>query len=192
MTGRPAAPRVRLAALTVRQPYAWAISCGGKDVENRGRRTHYRGPVAVHAGLTVDTPILPTPTPAAAQAAQQHLTAAGAAEFWNAREQPAGGPPRSPGLACGAFTSLTRIVGCHPQADPAKPCDFGRAPMCSPWGQRRQWHWELADTLTLPVAVPAVGARGLWTVTPEQLAALWELEDAAEWLRWCRVADPRH
>ncbi|MFJ4173361.1 hypothetical protein [Microbacterium sp. NPDC089696] len=42
--------------LTVRQPWAWAIIHGGKDVENRPRNIagSYRGPVAIHAGLTYD------------------------------------------------------------------------------------------------------------------------------------------
>jgi len=42
--------------LTVRQPWAWAIIHGGKDVENRVRNIAggYRGPVAIHAGLTLD------------------------------------------------------------------------------------------------------------------------------------------
>lgn len=37
--------------LTVRQPWAWAIIYGGKDVENRVRNIagDYRGPVAIHA-----------------------------------------------------------------------------------------------------------------------------------------------
>lgn len=38
-------------ALTIKQPWAWAIIEAGKDVENRSRRTHYRGPLFVHAGL---------------------------------------------------------------------------------------------------------------------------------------------
>ena len=36
-------------ALSVRQPYAHLIVAGLKDVENRSRRTHYRGPVLIHA-----------------------------------------------------------------------------------------------------------------------------------------------
>lgn len=36
--------------LTVRQPWAWAIVHGGKLIENRTWLTHYRGPVAIHAG----------------------------------------------------------------------------------------------------------------------------------------------
>ena len=36
--------------LTVRQPWAWAIIHGGKDVENRVRNIagDYRGPIAIH------------------------------------------------------------------------------------------------------------------------------------------------
>jgi hypothetical protein len=191
-----AALRVRLPALTVRQPHTWAIAYACKDVENRGRATYYRGPLAVHAGLTVDTPFLPAPTPLAAAQAELHLATKAQgprpAEFWNAREEPMEGPRgmRPAGLACGAFVALTRVVGCHFHIDPARPCDFGQAPMCSPWAQPGQWHWELADTLALPEPIPAAGARGLWTVPTEAYDALWAA--AAEWLRHWTVADPRH
>lgn len=37
-------------ALSIRQPYAWLIVNGHKDVENRTWRTSYRGPVLIHAG----------------------------------------------------------------------------------------------------------------------------------------------
>lgn len=36
--------------LTVRQPWAWAIIQGGKDVENRSWPTNHRGPLLIHAG----------------------------------------------------------------------------------------------------------------------------------------------
>ena len=38
-------------ALSVRQPYAWAILHGGKDIENRTWHSEFRGPVLIHAGL---------------------------------------------------------------------------------------------------------------------------------------------
>ena len=41
-------------AITIRQPWAWAILAGHKGVENRGWSTSYRGPLLVHAGLKVD------------------------------------------------------------------------------------------------------------------------------------------
>lgn len=36
-------------AISVRQPWAWAIVHGGKDVENRIWRPNYRGPLLIHA-----------------------------------------------------------------------------------------------------------------------------------------------
>lgn len=38
-------------ALSIRQPWAWAILNAGKDIENRSRRFHYRGPICIHASL---------------------------------------------------------------------------------------------------------------------------------------------
>lgn len=35
--------------LSVRQPWAWAIIHGGKDIENRSRPTRHRGPLAIHS-----------------------------------------------------------------------------------------------------------------------------------------------
>ena len=39
-------------ALTIHQPWAWAIVAGLKAVENRTWRTPYRGPLAIHAGIS--------------------------------------------------------------------------------------------------------------------------------------------
>ncbi len=36
-------------ALSIRQPWAWAIINAGKDIENRDWPTRFRGPVAIHA-----------------------------------------------------------------------------------------------------------------------------------------------
>ena len=43
-----------LRVLTVRQPWAWAIVHGGKDVENRSRATRHRGPLLIHAGQALE------------------------------------------------------------------------------------------------------------------------------------------
>lgn len=37
-------------AISVRQPWAWLIAHGFKDVENRVWRTRYQGPLLIHAG----------------------------------------------------------------------------------------------------------------------------------------------
>src|SRR6202161_3174427 len=41
-------------ALSIRQPWAWAIVEGLKPVENRSWPTNYRGPLLIHAGLRED------------------------------------------------------------------------------------------------------------------------------------------
>jgi len=41
-------------ALSIKQPWAWAILAGHKRVENRTWTTDYRGPLAIHAGLQED------------------------------------------------------------------------------------------------------------------------------------------
>src|SRR4051794_18968482 len=43
--GRAPAPRV----LSLKQPWAWAVSAGKKKVENRSWNTPYRGTVYIHA-----------------------------------------------------------------------------------------------------------------------------------------------
>lgn len=40
-------------ALSVRQPWAWLIVHGHKDVENRDWGTGWRGPLLIHAGKTL-------------------------------------------------------------------------------------------------------------------------------------------
>ena len=43
----------RLRALSIRQPWAWLIVNGMKDIENRSFRTLYRDPLLIHAGLNL-------------------------------------------------------------------------------------------------------------------------------------------
>ncbi len=54
----PSEPELPAVALSVRQPWAWAIIHGGKDVENRGWKQPnpglaFRGRVAIHASTTL-------------------------------------------------------------------------------------------------------------------------------------------
>lgn len=41
--------------LTIRQPWAWLIQAGYKDLENRSWSTPYRGPLLIHAGAAFDS-----------------------------------------------------------------------------------------------------------------------------------------
>jgi hypothetical protein len=49
-------PKGTLRALTLRQPWAWAILHAGKDIENRSWTNRYvTGTIAIHAGYGVDS-----------------------------------------------------------------------------------------------------------------------------------------
>lgn len=41
-------------ALSIKQPWAWLIVNGYKDIENRAWKTNYRGPILVHASKSID------------------------------------------------------------------------------------------------------------------------------------------
>ena len=43
-----------IGALTLKQPWAWAVIQGYKDVENRSWRTSHRGLLLIHAGQEID------------------------------------------------------------------------------------------------------------------------------------------
>jgi hypothetical protein len=47
--------RPSIKALTIRQPWAELILRGRKPYELRSWRTHYRGPLVIHAAMRVDT-----------------------------------------------------------------------------------------------------------------------------------------
>ncbi|MEM9522937.1 MAG: ASCH domain-containing protein [Pseudomonadota bacterium] len=48
-----AVPELPPVALSIRQPWVWAILQAGKDVENRSWSTKFRGPIALHAAKTM-------------------------------------------------------------------------------------------------------------------------------------------
>lgn len=139
--------------LSVRQPWAWAIAYAGKDVENRSRRTTYRGLLAIHASLTVEHGVL-MPTPAAIR---KHLTAQ--------RDQ----DPRP--QVTGAIIAVAELYGCHDAPQTGAGCSRS-AIMCSPWALEGQFHWQLRMVRPLPMPVPCKGALGLWHLPDAAHAAI--------------------
>lgn len=130
-----------LRALTVRQPWAWAIACAGKTVENRTRGTRYRGLLAIHASKTVDRVALNEPSILDAIMTREFEIDEAAARL-------------------GAVVAVAELRGCHGPGD----CPG----TCSPWAARGQHHWNLYDVRRLPEPVPCRGALGLWRL-PEDV-----------------------
>jgi len=142
--------------LTVRQPWAWAIIHGGKDVENRVRNIagDYRGPVAIHAAKGV-----------------------GSDREFTAKTITVGriGPGVPFGLTYGAVIGVVDLVDVHSPAADLTRDEFCQSPMgdlCSPWAQIESWHLVLANPRPLPEPIPYRGALGLRRLDDETTARI--------------------
>jgi len=122
-------------ALSVRQPWAWGIIYGSKDVENRTWWTRYRGLLLIHAGKRCD------------EYAMKH--------GFNAEERPGrfytsqwwfpAGQARS---QCGGIVGRVELVDCIQNSRSA-------------WAEPGLWHWILQNPEPLPFR-PLPGRLGLW------------------------------
>ena len=150
--------------LTVKQPWAWAIVHGGKDVENRSRSLGpYRGLVAIHAGLG-EAPLSEwTPT----------LHGAMADTFTDP------GVMVRDVLGCrGVVIGIADLVDAH-ECDWAVMDEEQMSCCLSRWAQYPPdadvWHHLiLANPRPLATPIPWRGAQGLWTVPADLEAAIRE------------------
>lgn len=134
-------------ALTIRQPWCWAIARGWKNIENRSWTTKYRGPLAIHAaGRWDDEPeecLREVRDKARAQGAELPYAMGDDAPLCNT------------GLVL-AVVDLVDICTLNLTA-PFTGC-------CGEWGVRDQAHWRLENVRVLPEPVPAKGRLGLWDI----------------------------
>jgi hypothetical protein len=137
--------------LTVRQPWAWAIIHGGKDVENRVRNLagDYRGPVAIHVAKRADDDFYENP-------AHAFLP-----------QKPSTGIWPWPTYTAPYWSELGNIIGVVDLVDVhhADWCwDEGDKPQCSIWAESEGYHLKLANPRPLAVSIPFTGALGLRTL----------------------------
>lgn len=126
-------------AISVQQPWAWAIMEAGKNIENRDWGTSYRGPLVVHAPSRK-------------------------AKWWNdgvkALKRLGIEPPPAADLDFGAMIGLVDLVDCLPVGDPSLQGNrWAFGPMCLMLENPRLFERPLA----------AKGAMGLWHVSTEKL-----------------------
>lgn len=142
-------------AITVRQPWAWAIVHGGKDVENRTRSLGpYRGPVAIHAGLA-DVEF---------------------GDYMAVLRHAGCQVPKVPDIEerRGVVLGVVDLIDVHCSVDcwdwnPSEQKDD----YCSPWAMPG-WHLVLANPRPLPRPIPWRGQLGLWTVPDDLETAIRE------------------
>jgi hypothetical protein len=75
-------------ALTVAQPWAWALIFGNKRIENRNWSTTYRGPLLIHAGKST--------------------------KFWVDTLPHGTKPPERPALPFGVLLGIVDLIDCVP------------------------------------------------------------------------------
>lgn len=136
-----------LRALTVRNPYAWAIATGWKTVENRSRRTSHRGDIAIHAGA------------AWYRGAENDPQVVHA--WWGGGVLGTGkvDPAELDRSFYRAVVAVADLHDCHVPTPGC--CD-------SPWADPTAGaHWLLRNVSALRRPVPARGALGVWMLPPD-------------------------
>ena len=149
--------------LTVRQPWAWAIVHGEKDVENRTQSWKYRGPIAIHA---------------ANQTSEQGMRDDNVRAAWS--EHGEGDPLEA--LVIGAVIGVVDLVDVHtcatdccssPWAMQDLVVETWRGPLSQTRSQFRV-HLVLANPRPLAKPIPAKGRLGLWRPDEQLTAAIRE------------------
>lgn len=141
-------------ALSVRQPWAWAIGYGQKTIENRSWATAYRGPLAIHAGARWDE-----------DGAYDKRVLRALHAFGDRFDPPLRverlGPKtvrllRDQQLTPGAIVAVVDVVGICFVCSTAEQC------RCGEWAAEGQDHWRFANPRPLAQPVPCRGRLGLW------------------------------
>lgn len=108
-------------ALTLWRPWPTCILRHGKDIENRGWATTYRGWIWLHAGKRLD------------HSAIDYAAAIGHAVSTRPGDHPTG------------IVGQARLIDICDAAVRGRGCD------CGPWAMSGQYHWALSDVRTVPV-----------------------------------------
>lgn len=140
-------------AISLWQPWCWAILCLGKDVENRTWSTRHRGPLVLHAAQR-------RPTIAECESFLALAQSCVGTDELSARLFDLPNGHRRPiqalrSLPRGGVVGRVEVVGCTKFAE-------------SPWAFSDQYQWLIRNPQRLPF-VPVKGQRGFFNV--EQNAA---------------------
>lgn len=140
--------------MTVRQPWAWAIIHGGKDVENRVRNIAggYRGPVAIHAGAARFEDDGQYREVKRAIVSEQNGWPADDAELWSADLV----EPDDPRFVYSAIIGVVDLIDVH-GPHPENRCGG----VATGWSEPDAWHLIMQKPRALDEPIPYKGALGL-------------------------------
>ncbi len=130
-------------ALSVPQPWAWAIARGHKTYLNQAADTCYRGPLAIYASFRAET------TSVQDQAVRE-----------------ANGNSADPVAAIGGIVAVVSLEGVCTAGISRRACG------CGQWAFPGSYHWRVADPRPLRLPVLALGQPGLWELSPAVAAGV--------------------
>lgn len=149
-------------ALTLTQPWATLVAVGEKCIETRGKRTHHRGPLAIHAG--------------------SNLAPVGGLRGLEAKfeEHPFGmvlhrhGYEHAADLPRGFVVATCEVISCFPTSTPVREAGEmldSFAPYEVEFGDYSEgrWCWGLANVQRLEEPIPARGHQWLWDLDDDLL-----------------------
>jgi hypothetical protein len=135
-------------AVSIHQPWAWAILHAGKNVENRTWRTHHRGPLLIHV--------------ARSRKSYDRQDATLWPKLYGV-ELPAWDE-----LTTGAILGVVDVVDC---VEVGPGGDLGERGT-SPWALEGYFGWVLANPRTFDEPIPYLGAQMLFDLSDELLPAV--------------------
>lgn len=150
-------------AITIRQPWLWAICRGGKDVENRSNK---RGMAAAAAQFNRPGPVLLHASSRWADAAAEDKV-----RRLSTVEPGIAGAHRADPAWYGnsGIVAVATIADVHTASDCYDPTTGA---MCSPWADTSTAHIRLTNVRVLPAPIPCPGALGLWTVDDPHILSM--------------------
>lgn len=151
-------------ALTLTQPYATLVALGAKRIETRSWRTHYSGPLAIHAAVSLG-PIGGMHGLWEVCSREPFESVLRAAGFRNIAELPRGAIVAVCDLISVVSTTQA-LEGIHWTGTDGTIYDEHVADQERAFGDYTpgRYAWLLANMRELPAPIPSRGALGLWDV----------------------------
>jgi hypothetical protein len=123
--------------LTVRNPWAWLIMNGGKDVENRTLKTNYRGLLGIHASKMMSKDAVLTTA--------RYLSGIKGASYLSGFMRDINLIPRTNGCILGNVILVDCVQNFR-----------------SDWAEEGMWHWVLKNPVVFDKPIPKKGALCFW------------------------------
>ena len=150
---------MKIKVLSIKQPWAWLIVNGFKDIENRTWATNYRGPMLIHAGKSFDYSALYALTENDTTLAAGRLVI----DFFGI------GGKNEPRITKGR-EQLGALVG-YAFLTGIDYTNWNR----SPWAEKNLYHWHMEHGQPLQKTVSMSGRLGLFEIdwTPDIIYNEW-------------------